>query len=115
MRNMYGLMANAKRGGWPRVRLNSAFQADLQWWRAFLVAWNGSSIILKARSQAPDIRVWSDASGKWGCGALWGCSWFQATWGKTSMTPAMGHCSQRSTPHNPGGSNLGKTWSHSIV
>ena len=82
MRNMYGLMANAKRGGWPRVRLNSAFQADLQWWRAFLVAWNGSSIILKARSQAPDIRVWSDASGKWGCGALWGGSWFQVTWEK---------------------------------
>ena len=80
MQNMYGLMANAKRGGWPRVRLNSAFQADLQWWRAFLVAWNGLSIILKARSQAPDIRVWSDASGKWGCGALWGGSWFQVTW-----------------------------------
>lgn len=30
MRNMYVLMANAKRAGWPRVRLNNAFQADLQ-------------------------------------------------------------------------------------
>jgi len=68
---MYGLMAKAKRGGWPRQCINSAFKADLQWWRAFIVAWNGSSIILKAHSQAPDIRVWSDASGKRGYGALW--------------------------------------------
>ena len=30
-RFMYSLMANAKLGGWPRVRRNSTFQAGLQW------------------------------------------------------------------------------------
>ena len=64
---------------WPRVRHNSTFQAGLQWWQTFTVAWNGSSIRLNACSQAPDIRIWSDASGKCGCMALWRGSWFQVT------------------------------------
>ena len=38
MLNMYSLMANAKLGGWPRVRHNSTFQAGLQWWQTFTVA-----------------------------------------------------------------------------
>ena len=115
MRNMYGLMANAKRGGWPRVRLNSAFQADLQWWRAFMVAWNGSSIILKARSQMPDIRVWSDASGKCGCGALWGGSWFRVTWEKYPKAQQWDIAAKELLPIILAAAIWGKTWSCSIV
>ena len=113
MRNMYALMANAKWGGWPRVRLNNAFQADLQWWWAFLVAWNGSSIILKARSQAPDIRVWSDTSGK--CGALWGGSWFQGTWEKYPKAQQWDIAAKEMLPIILAAAIWGKTWSRSIV
>ena len=28
----------------------------------------------------PDVHLWSDASGSWGCGAFWQGLWFQAAW-----------------------------------
>ena len=28
----------------------------------------------------PDVSEWSDASGSWGCGAVWSNKWFQVSW-----------------------------------
>ena len=59
------------------VRLNKAFQADLEWWHVFLETWNGVGILRVLGVSRPDCSVQSDASGKWGCGAVWNQQWFQ--------------------------------------
>ena len=60
-----------------RVHLNSSARADLAWWHTLLRIWNGTSIM--PPSSAP-LRLVSDASGTWGCGALHGNCWFQLQW-----------------------------------
>ena len=30
--------------------------------------------------QSPDFSIWSDASGSWGCAAVWDSHWFQVAW-----------------------------------
>lgn len=62
------------------IRLNQSFRADLEWWHKFLGSWNGVSMLVQVQSQHPDIKVWSDASGSWGCAAVWNGKWFQISW-----------------------------------
>ena len=64
------------------VRLNQDFRADLRWWRAFLVWWNGRSLIPLATARR--CVVTSDASGLWGCGAWCRQSWLQFKWPTTA-------------------------------
>ena len=64
------------------VRINSEARADLRWWDAFLESWNGKSIINTLVSRPPAIQLTSDASGSWGCGAIWRCNWFQWKWSR---------------------------------
>ena len=59
------------------VHLNCAARADLAWCHTFLRTWNGTSI-MPPRNQ-PLLMV-SDASGTWGCRAMYGNSWFQLQW-----------------------------------
>ena len=40
------------------------------WWHCFIAHWNGLSMMLDDRKANPDIVLTSDASGRWGCGAL---------------------------------------------
>ena len=40
-------------------------------------SWNGISILPEVE---PSDAVYLDASGRWGCGAFWGSSWFQIQW-----------------------------------
>ena len=54
------------------IRLTAAFRADLEWWHIFVGSWNGISMMLKESWQTPGVEIWSNASGSWGCGALWG-------------------------------------------
>ncbi len=115
MRNMYRLMTKAKRRRWPSVRLNKVFRADLQWWRAFLVAWKGSSIILRSRFQSLDLRVWSDASGSWGCGALWGPNWFQVRCEDFPRARQWDIAAKELLPIILAAAIWGKSWSRSIV
>lgn len=62
------------------IRLNVAFRSDLAWWRAFLREWNGMSLLWVYSQSHPDVRVISDASGSWGCGARYGTKWLQVRW-----------------------------------
>ena len=62
------------------IRLNQSFRVDLEWWHKFLGSWNGVSMLVQVQSQHPDIKVWSDASGSWGCAAVWNGKWFQISW-----------------------------------
>ena len=59
------------------IRLNAAFRADMEWWHTFASAWNGVSVMRDLAGQAPRCEFWSDASGSWGCGAVWQDQWFQ--------------------------------------
>ena len=62
------------------VRLNRECQADVEWWYLFSKSWNGTSILRPIHLANPDCHFWSDASGSWGCGALWKGLWFQVPW-----------------------------------
>ena len=46
----------------------------------YLRQWNGTSLLWNHISHFPDIVVYSDASGSWGCGALTGRTWLQHQW-----------------------------------
>ena len=60
------------------VRLSAGARADLQWWKAFLQDWNGTSFF---PALSPSIEVFSDASGSYGCGAFsTPYGWFQLEW-----------------------------------
>jgi hypothetical protein len=56
------------------VRLNSTAWQDLAWRRTLLDHWNGASAIPQA------MAITSDASGRWGCGAISNDLWMQLQW-----------------------------------
>ena len=68
-----------------QIRLNREFRSDLQWWTMFSTSWNGVSY-LTARNM---VEIASDASGTWGCGALYGGSWFQLQWDSSTLDLAI--------------------------
>ena len=59
-------------------RLNSEFRYNLMWWYAFVQTWNGLSIL--HHIPLTDFAIYTDASGKWGCGAIWDIHWLQWQW-----------------------------------
>ena len=81
LRGLIGRLAGAKRRHF-HIRLNSEFRADLEWWHISLGSWNGTSLLRQERLQSPDVTIWSDASGSWGCAAVWENQWFQVGWQK---------------------------------
>ena len=60
------------------TRLNKDFRSDLYWWYTFITKWNGTSFISPVST--PQATIQTDASGSWGCGALWRGAWFQWQW-----------------------------------
>ena len=82
LRRMIDLLHRAGIGTTPRphhhIRLNREFRSDLQWWRKFIIGWNGVSYWKK--KDRPPIEVVSDASGHWGCGAWSGRQWLSMQW-----------------------------------
>ena len=81
LRRLYDLLAQTQKFKKHfRVRLNSECQVDLEWWVAFSQHWNGESILTPVRESCPDAHLWSDASGSWGCGAVWQGHWLQVAW-----------------------------------
>lgn len=63
------------------VFLSAEFRSDLAWWQRFITVWNGRSLMdLHAFTWNPAISFSTDASGSWGCGALWGSNWFHCPW-----------------------------------
>ena len=79
LRGMF-LLLSGNRKGHHYIRLNRQFKADLEWWNVFLSQWNGTSMLFKVNMREPQVHVFSDASGSWGCGAYWEGEWFQVTW-----------------------------------
>ena len=51
------------------VRLNRTCRADIDWCHKFIHSWNGTSLLRQVHTLTPDVHLWSDASGHWGCSA----------------------------------------------
>lgn len=62
------------------IRLNASFRPDLGWWHVFASSWNGVLMLKGRRVHNRVVEVWSDASGSWGCGAVWEVQWIQVEW-----------------------------------
>ena len=60
------------------VRLGSEIRSDLLWWHRFLNKWNGVGILPTPSMEV--IHLVSDASGSWGCAAIWNNQWLQWQW-----------------------------------
>ena len=60
------------------TRFNAEFCSDLMWWHAFIQAWNGLSILHHAPHT--ESAIYTDASGNWGCGAIFDTQWLQWQW-----------------------------------
>ena len=76
---MRDLIDHLKQAAAPHhyIRLNSFAKADVTWWATFMESWNGISYL---PGKPPLIHMFSDASGSWGAGAVWGCHWLQFKW-----------------------------------
>ena len=74
VRRLIELLSVAKsKNSW--VRLNASTRSDLTWWATFMEDWNG--VAMMPIYSKPSVRLESDASGSWGCGAKWESRWLQ--------------------------------------
>ena len=62
------------------IRLNAAAWGDIMWWHIFVNKWKGISLAWDLGCHSPEITVYSDASGSWGCGGYTTTDWFQYKW-----------------------------------
>ena len=62
------------------IRLNKESRSDILWWSIFVQRWNGISLLNLSHLATPSAHVFSDASGTWGCGAVWDTLWLQGSW-----------------------------------
>ena len=60
-------------------------RSDLAWWDLFLNSWNGFSLLRPHRLASPDHEFFTDASGAYGCGMIWGDQWIQLKWPQPYM------------------------------
>jgi len=72
---MYSEAAKLKRLSFY-IRLSAG--SDLRWWHLFICHWNGVTFL--ESYLYPDAQIQTDASGTWGCGALFKDHWFQLKW-----------------------------------
>ena len=71
------------------IRINLSFRSDLAWWNLFLESWNGVSLLRLARLANPNHEFFADASGGFGCGAIWDSHWLQYEWPPSFETVAI--------------------------
>ena len=79
LRNLYQKLAETEQP-YHHIRFNIPVKSDLMWWAMFIQSWNGVSMLREYSSQQSDFEAWTDASGSFGCGAIWGKRWLQASW-----------------------------------
>ena len=63
------------------ISLNQQAKADIAWWLKILPTWNGRASMLEPGwVKAPDLELFTDASGEIGYGAYFRGAWFSGTW-----------------------------------
>lgn len=65
-----------------RIRLNVSGRSDIEWWHRYCSGWNGIEMMSMVNRLNPECghTMVSDASGTWGCGAVFEEQWFQIQW-----------------------------------
>ena len=79
LRRMFELLAGVRQPH-HHIRLNLAFRSDLMWWYSFLDGWNGVSMLQEFSLSGMAVHFATDASGQFGCGALWHSRWLLLQW-----------------------------------
>ena len=108
VRRMIDLLSVTK-VAYHHIRLNKDFRSDLAWWKMFVDTWNGVSLLQLTKQLVPSVNVFTDASGSFGCGAIWGTLWLQGQWPVTPnlVPPKMGPPGTKTaTKLVPPGTNL---------
>ena len=67
------------------VRLNKEFLSDLLWWHSFVRIWNGIFLLRLSIRLILLANIFTDASGNFGCGAVWGLKWIQGEWHQVNI------------------------------
>ena len=62
------------------LRINREARSDILWWASFVDRWNGEGLLSALGRLLPSRSVQTDASGSWGCGAVYGSQWIQLAW-----------------------------------
>ena len=63
------------------IRLNQEALADIVWWKSFLPDWNSRAYFSDPSAvDAHDLDLYTDASGRFGCGAYFQGQWFHHQW-----------------------------------
>ena len=74
----------------------------------------GASVLRPVRESCPDVHFWSDASGSWGCGAVWQSLWFQVAWDLLPIASAS-IASKEFFPIVVAGAIWGRQWKGAMV
>ena len=83
------------------------------WWHVFIDIWNGTSLAWDLGYHSPEIVVYSDASGPWGCGGFVEEHWFQFKWPEHHQ--AMSIASKELFPVVVSAAIFGRCWSGRLV
>lgn len=79
VRRLIDLLSVTKES-YHHIRLNKESWSDLAWWKTYVNAWNGISFLQLTHQLVPSVNVFTDASGSFGRGAIWGTLWVQGQW-----------------------------------
>ncbi|XP_052062798.1 uncharacterized protein LOC127702580 isoform X1 [Mytilus californianus] len=80
LRRLIDLTIGVKKS-FHRIRMTKSVKQDLNTWQNFLKNFNGKSLILSDRWLTSDqLHLFTDASGTYGYGALFGSQWFLGKW-----------------------------------
>ena len=81
------------------IRLNIEARSDILWWASFIEHWNGLSMMRNLRRDNPDVKITSDASGSWGCGAYCLAVYHVVSISVASWSKRSAHYNQRTSPY----------------
>ena len=84
---LFTLKASMRPGQTRRMNLEA--RADLAWWGMVLDHWSGTSMQQFILLRKPDLHLYTDASGSWGCGAWVSAQWFQIQWTPSITLPSI--------------------------
>lgn len=114
-RRLQDLLSTVERDD-RRVRLNREAQADINWWYQFGLGWNGTALMRSVVvDEEPREVVLSDASGGWGCGAVWNDRWFQVQWSELPDASSWSIMPKELLPIVAAAALWGKQWKGATV
>ena len=79
LRRLFELLATTAKVH-HHISLRGGARSDIPWWDTFLELWNGVSIIPPSNRDLPTHHVFTDAAGKFSCGAVWDRLWLHNGW-----------------------------------